>query len=487
MRAFAAALFLALLSIPAVADEGASPVAAAKPASAAAAATLAHMASPEQARRQNLISVSFRDSPIQEVFQMLAQGERVNILLRKGITGNVSISLYDVTVPEAIQSIAEAGGYAVEEPRPREYLVMERKDAALESTRGETSVRSYKVQYSNPKSVADILAKHLSRYGKITPLLERGLLVIEDLPDFHKRIEKLLREIDLEPLQIMIEAKILEIALDSGESFGIDWNQVVGSGSSGLLGTQGLASRGTPGFFFSIVNKNLNVYLSALSAKGRVHTLSTPKLLALENQEATVKIGDSLGYKVTTTINLITTESVQYLETGVILKVVPSVDQRGLILMKIHPEVSSGSLAEGIPSKKSTEVTTQLLAEDGQSILIGGLIKNSATLRRKGVPGLGDVPIVGWLFSNKEESVQSSETVVLITPHVMRRAGVEAASAAAGPMPAPEMVLRMEQLLFRKQTRELEQQTGAPVVERSFVADRPPAAPDAPVDNGYAY
>ena len=394
---------------------------------------------------------------------MLSQGERVNILLRKGITGNVSVSLYDVTVPKAIQSIAEAGGYAVEQPRKGEYLIMERKDAALESARGDTRVRSYKVQYSNPKSVADILTKHLSRYGKITPLLERSLLVVEDLPDFHERIEKILREIDVEPLQIMIEAKILEITLDSSESFGIDWSQVVGAGRSGQLGTQGLASRGAPGFFFSMVNQNLNVYLSALSGKGRVHTLSTPKLLALENQEATVKIGDSLGYKVTTTINLITTESVQYLETGVILKVVPSVDQRGLILMKIHPEVSSGSLADGIPSKKSTEVTTQLLAEDGQSILIGGLIKNSATLRRNGTPVLGELPLVGWLFSNKEETAQSTETVVLITPHVMRRAGADAAAAAA----APEKVQRMEQLMFRKQTQELEQRTGAPVVDKA--------------------
>lgn len=480
MRAIAAILCLALLGLRAAPSAGAERVyanpagatppagakllPAAETAPAAVPAALAYAAPPAQTRRPNLISVSFRDSPIEEVFQLLAQGERVNILLRKGITGKVSLSLYDVTVPGAIQSIAEAGGYAVEQPRPGEYLIMERKDAGLESARGETLVRSYKVQYSNPKSVADILTKHLSRYGKITPLLERSLLVVEDLPDFHARIEKILREIDVEPLQIMIEAKILEITLDSSESFGIDWTRVVGAGGSGSIGIQGLATRGAPGFVFSMVNENLNLYLNALSARGRVHTLSTPKLLALENQEATVKIGDSLGYRVTTTINLVTTESVQYLETGVILKVVPSVDQRGLILMKIHPEVSSGSLADGIPSKKTTEVTTQLLAEDGQSILIGGLIKNSATRSREGVPGLSDVPVVGWLFSNNEESVRSSETVVLITPRVMRRSGADAAAAAA----APERVRRLEQQVFRKQTQELEQKTYAPVVDLTW-------------------
>ncbi|MGP1677353.1 MAG: type II secretion system protein GspD [Burkholderiales bacterium] len=464
------------LTPPVITATVAAPVAATAPlAYVAATAPLAYVASPNQVQGPKLISVSFRDSSIQEAFQMLAQGERLNILLRKGISGKVSVNLYDVSVPEAIKSIAEAGGYAVEQPRPGEYLIMERKDAGLESVRGETRVKTYKVQYSNPKSVADILTKYLSRYGKITPLPERNLLVVEDLPEFHQRIEKILREIDIEPLQIMIEAKILEITLDNSESFGIDWNQVVGAGGSGSVGVQGLASRGAPGFFFGMVNKNLNLYLNALSAKGRVHTLSTPKLLALENQEATVKIGDSLGYKVTTTINLVTTESVQYLDTGVILKVVPSVDERGLILMKIHPEVSSGSLANGVPSKKSTEVTTQLLAEDGQSILVGGLIKNSTTLSRNGVPVLGDLPGVGWLFSNKEEGVHSTETVVMITPHVMRRAGAGAAAASV----TPERVQRMEQQLFRKQARELEQKTGAPAgdVMRPADTDTPAAMP----------
>lgn len=436
-----------------VANALAAPSAVASAAPAAVSSTdhapLSYAATQQAAQQQNLVSVVFRDSPIQEVFQMLARSERVNILLRKGVTGNVSVSLYDVTVPKAIQSIAEAGGYAVEHPRPGEYLITERKDAALESTRGDTRVRSYKVQYSNPRSVAEILAKHLSRHGKITPLLERNLLVVEDLPEFHVRVDAILKEIDVEPVQIMIEAKILEITLDERETFGIDWNQVFGSGRASAIGTQGLSTRGTPGFFFSVVNQNLNLYLNALSSKGRVHTLSTPKLLALENQQATVVIGDRIGYKVTTTINLVTTESVQFLDTGVILRVVPSIDQRGLILLKIHPEVSSGSISDGVPSKKSTEVTTQLLAEDGQSILIGGLIKNNASRRRNGVPTLGDVPVLGWLFSNREEAALSSETVVMITPRVMRRNSPEAAGAV------PERIQRMEELIFRPPARQL--------------------------------
>lgn len=152
----------------------------------------------------------------------------------------------------------------------------------------------------------------------------------------------------------------------------------------------------------------------------RLRTLATPKLLAMENQESKAVIGDSTGYKVTTTINMVTTESIQFLESGVILKVTPSVDQRGRVLLKVHPEVSSASLASGIPSKKSTEVTTELICEDGQSIFIGGLIKGASSLARAGIPVLGDMPLIGGLFSNKQETVSSSETVVIITPFIVR-------------------------------------------------------------------
>ena len=150
-----------------------------------------------------------------------------------------------------------------------------------------------------------------------------------------------------------------------------------------------------------------------------MRTQATPKLLTLENQEATTNIGDKLGYRVTTTLNNITTETIEFLETGVILRVTPSVDSDGRIAMRVRPEVSSGSFLGGIPSKKTTEVNTQLVAENGQSILIGGLIKAHAGLRRTGVPLLGDVPGIGKLFSNSEETGSSTELIVVITPRIV--------------------------------------------------------------------
>jgi type II secretory pathway component GspD/PulD (secretin) len=369
--------------------------------------------------RDHDITVTFKDVPIAEAFAMLSKKERVNIILGKGVTGTISACLYNVTLEEAVQALADSAGYRVAK-QPRGYAILTRENGD-DDTRP-TVIRTFKIQYSEPEKVKDILIAHKSEVGKITVLKDRDLLVVEDRPESIRRIEQLLQELDKKPQQILIEAKILEITLDETETFGLDWARIFKeAGGSVTFGMQGLASKTAAGFVAQLPDgDDITFVLNLLNEKGRVHTLSTPKLLALENQEAQVIIGDRQGYVVTTTINQVTTESIEFLESGIILKVRPSVDEQGRILMTIHPEISSGAIADGIPSQTTTEVTTDLLAEDGQPVFIGGLIKNTTDRSRDGVPILGDLPLVGRLFSSSKDIVINKETVVLITPHIVR-------------------------------------------------------------------
>ena len=366
------------------------------------------------------ISLSVRYTDVAEVFEMLSREGKTNILLSSDVKGDVSINLYDVTLDQAVRTVAAAAGYAVETDDGTYYIVT-REEAGKDIAGGLTEVRSFTVQYSDPDLVSEILENHLSRYGKVTALPERKLIVIEELPDFMRRLEGLLVELDKQPAQILIEARILEISLDASDTYGVDWRKLFPTdGGLGNVGIQGFASLTAPGLFFSLFNSNIEAVLNALAVKGRVQTLSTPKLLALEHEEAEVVIGDEIGYRVTTTINQISTESVEFLETGVIMRVTPHVDRSGRIMMEIHPEVSSGTVTlDGVPSKRSTEVTTQLLAEDGQTIFIGGLIRNSVSKRREGIPFINDIPFLGKLFGRGEELLIKTETVVLITPRII--------------------------------------------------------------------
>lgn len=394
------------------------------PAQAQTAVAVPPLASDQSGQR---VTLSFREASIQEVFEVLSRKDRINIVLGKGITGTISINLYDVTVKDAIFRVAEAAGLAVELVGDN-YLILDRKEIGQEHPGAMTELHAFKVQYSDPKQVAEILTKYLSRYGKITALNERQMIIVDDKPEFVARISKLLLELDSQPKQVLIEAKVLEITLDNSETYGVDWSRIFGSAGapSGYFGTNGLSAgsvAGGPlqaGFFFSLANERLSLFLEAKASKNRVRTLSSPKLLAMENREAKAVIGNSTGYKVTTTINQVTTESIQFLESGVILRVTPSVDQQGRVLLKVHPEVSSTTLNAGIPAKKSTEVTTELLCEDGQSVFIGGLIKSGTSQGKTGVPLLGDLPGIGRLFSTTNETVNSTETVVIITPRIVR-------------------------------------------------------------------
>ncbi|MDH3284774.1 MAG: hypothetical protein OEQ13_08530 [Acidobacteriota bacterium] len=364
-------------------------------------------------------TIVVRDAPLAEVFEMLSRKEQVNILLGKGVEGSVSVNLFEVSLDEAIRSIADAAGYVAEKRRGT-YTIIERGEAGQDSAAGNTIIKTLKVEYSDAESVAEILEKHLSRYGEVTVLPARRLLVVEDLPDFVRRIERLLAEVDRDSRQILIEAKILEITLDDTEKFGIDWMRSFGADDgTATVGVRDLALKTTPGFFFDMMTSDIEIAIDALRDRGRVKTLATPTLLAVEHEKAEVVIGERLGFRVTTTINQITTESVEFLESGVILEFTASVDRAGRIVLEIHPEVSTGTIADGLPSQTTTEVTTKLVADDGQRIFIGGLLKDTESKSRVGIPFLMDIPILGWAFRRNEKILVSTETVVMLTARVV--------------------------------------------------------------------
>lgn len=366
------------------------------------------------------ITLTLRDVPIAEVMEMLSRSARVSILLSNDIQGQISVNLYDVDVDEAIQSIAASGGYGVEK-RKGTYFIVDREDVGRSEPGGPTQLRTFKVQYSDTEVVAEIVENYLSNYGQVTTLPDRNLLVVQDTPYFLDRVDKLLRELDRQPKQILIKAQILEVGLKDSESYGLDWRKLFESSSRIFeFGTRGLSNPDTAGFFFDYLSDDASIVLDMLRTRERLRTLATPKLLTLEDREAETLIGDRLGYNVTTTINNVTTESTEFLESGVILRVRPSVDRQGRILLDIHPEVSTGSVSDdGIPNQTTTEVTTSMLVESGRTVFIGGLIRRSEIKTREGIPVLGDVPGVGLLFSNKAINNINTELIVLITPYII--------------------------------------------------------------------
>ncbi|MDO6460688.1 secretin N-terminal domain-containing protein [Granulosicoccaceae sp. 1_MG-2023] len=366
------------------------------------------------------------DTPVYQAFEILGELGEVSIVVSNKISGNVSVRLYENSVDAAIRTVASAAGVEVER-RGEGYFIVTADEVGQHRVSDVTQVRSFHLQYVDPENAVELLEPYLSRYGRMSVVDNRDTLVVSDRGDFLDRISRVIDEVDKEPRQVLIEAEILEIALTDEETFGVDWTSRRGDSSYGADGLTGAANRG---FFMQYLTRDLDVYIDALSQSGRVRTLSTPKLVVLEDRDAEVIIGDRIGYKVTTTIDAVTTESVEFVESGVILRVRANVDNKDRIMLEVHPEVSSGTVTDGIPSVSTTEVTTHLIADDGQPLLIGGLIKNARVERESGVPGLRSIPLLGALFSENEERFNRSETILVMRPHIVRGDGSPQMDAA---------------------------------------------------------
>nr|WP_255263608.1 type II secretion system secretin GspD [Pseudomonas aegrilactucae] len=272
---------------------------------------------------------------------------------------------------------------------------------------------------------------------RITAQQSSNQLLVRCRPTQWQEIQAAIRRLDNPPLQVQIETRILEVSLTDGMNLGVQWylGRLAGnsttpgiqnvSGSQGALGAGGAALKATDTLFYSFVSNNLQVALHALESSGNTRVLSAPSLVVMNNQNAQIQVGDNIPIN-QTTINLdnttVNTSSVQYVQTGVILDVVPRINPGGLVYMDIQQQVSDASKivdSNGNPSISTRAVSTQVAVQSGQTVLLGGLIKQNEASSNNSVPYLGRVPGLGWLFSDRQRNKDRTELIVLITPKVV--------------------------------------------------------------------
>ena len=254
----------------------------------------------------------------------------------------------------------------------------------------------------------------------------------------------------------MIEAKILEITLTDEMELGVEWATLLGdvrvgtsSFSRAVLPTDQEVSplpESGSGLFFNLLtgsdSRQFAAAIDALQEKTNVNTLSTPKVLAIHGQPAKVQVGGQQGYSVAQTNLGVTSENIQFIDTGIVLEIIPYIDDDGTVLLNVKPSITSAQLEEGIPVTRTAFVETWMLAASGETVLIGGLIQDSISKTRSEVPCLGDLPILGLLFGSRGRSVDKVELVVLITPQVVkvREKSLDEAEAIIRTKQAEEML-----------------------------------------------
>jgi general secretion pathway protein D len=283
---------------------------------------------------------------------------------------------------------------------------------------------------------------------RISAIEENNQLMIQATPVEWDSIESAIKKLDVVPLQVQIEARVLEVQLSGALQYGVQWWFAGLQGQSpryangdpyrrdydrhqSLFGAAGPGQGGN--IFWSYLNKNFEVALSALESKGQAKALAAPSLLVANNQEAQINVGTQLpvvqqyvtglGIGTTNSGNAVTPGygSVQYLNTGVTLAVTPRVNPGGLVYLDVQQEVSSPGIkaANGNPQINQRQLQTQVAVQSGETLLLGGLIQETSHVTDTGVPFLNRVPILRNLFGSTDTARDRTELIVLITPRVI--------------------------------------------------------------------
>ncbi|HSV16076.1 MAG TPA: secretin and TonB N-terminal domain-containing protein [Tepidisphaeraceae bacterium] len=292
-----------------------------------------------------------------------------------------------------------------------------------------------------------------------------ALLVINDYPENLDEVTAALKKMDVRPKQVLVEATVLNATLSDNNALGVDLVSLsglnfsdigsvispisgsattdTGTGSTSAtnvttpgqlggtlipgnsnkqldIGTNFAKDVPTGGLSIGFLSNHISVFLRALETVTDTTVVANPKILALNKHHGEVHIGAKLGYLTTTTSQTTTQQTVQFLDVGTKLVFRPFIAEDGYIRMEIHPEDSAGTIdSRGVPQTQTTEVTSNVMIKDGRTIVIGGLFRESTSASKGQVPILGNIPVLGVPFRSTNDKTQRSETIVLITPHVI--------------------------------------------------------------------
>ena len=420
------------------------------------------------------VEIHVNDANLVEVLRMLSLQSNTNILPSKEVRGTVTANLYDVTIKEALDAILEANGYGYREKGNVIYVMSSKEIADDAKINRKQTTRVFHLYYTPAANAQTMIKPVLSSEGQVavtTPAQSgidssgkdtggnahavEDMMVITDYPENLDRVEKILKDIDKRPQQILVEATILRAALNENNSLGVDFtllggvnfNQFPGTaqstGQQALQGTlidpnsknaqtnyagggtgftQGLP---TGGLRVGLVYNNIAAFIQALEEVTDTTVMANPKILMLNKQKGEVKVArqDPFRGKTTTTQSGLTQQEVDFLETGTLLIIRPYIGDDGYIRMEVHPEDSTplpSTAADLPPTKLTTESTSNIMVKDGHTIVIGGLFRETSQSSHSQVPILGNIPYLGNLFKKQVDTTQREEVIILLTPHIVK-------------------------------------------------------------------
>ncbi len=414
------------------------------------------------------VTFNFQDVPVRTVLQLIADESNLNIVAADSVGGNVTLRLVNVPWDQALEIVLRAKGLDKRKDGnviwigPQQELAsyeQAREDARIAiETREETISEYIQINYGNAEAIAKLLTENsksgsggastggaqqrgfLSLRGSVSFDPRTNTLLLIDIPKKVAEVKQLLLTLDRAVDQVMIEARIV-VAQDSfarelGAKFGISDRYGIDATNPGVTRDSGFQVNlplGNPAGIlnFSILgaNTSLDMELQALETKGRGEVISNPRVITSNQKAAVIRQGDEVGY-VTTQASGTTNvpqATVEFKEVLLELKVTPTITQDGRVFLDLSVKKDEikdflSTPTGDVPQIQKREVSTAVLVDDGQTVVIGGVyeFKNRDDVSK--VPFLGDIPFLGALFKKSSKDMEKAELLIFVTPRILKPA-----------------------------------------------------------------
>lgn len=409
-------------------------------------------------------SMEFRDAEVKDVLRAVGQAAGLNMIISDNVTGQVTLSLKNVDLLDALEAVLKTKGltYVREGNIMRVVSIGEARDEDMET-------RIFPLGYASGKDVLAVVEKLKSDRAKVSADTRMNAIVVKDLSLNLDRMERLLKNLDARTPQILIEAKIVEVSSSYARELGVQWGgKYTGSSSRGLevsggrtgisggststglptvgsatfypstgdIGASGNAyavnlpaavgpgSGGVMGVTFGTLGGKLalDFQLSAMVSTGKGKILSNPKVMTMNNKEAKISSGVDIPVRVLTTTTTGTTAEIKTISASLSLSATPVITSDNRVAMNIKVEKSEPDFTrqvDNIPTITKRNANAELVVNDGETVVLGGIYTKSEGQLEAGVPLLSQIPLIGWLFKKKNVYDNQSELLIFITPTIV--------------------------------------------------------------------
>ncbi|MFH2145147.1 MAG: type IV pilus secretin PilQ [Candidatus Omnitrophota bacterium] len=404
-------------------------------------------------RGEGKISVEFKDADIHDVFRVLALKGNVSIVSDQEVKGLVTVQITDVPWEKVLDVICRTYGYAYE----REQNII--RVVTLDKQGQETLITEvFALNFAKAKQVSESVGEMKSERGGIKCDERSNLIIVTDIPTNIYKIGKVIEKLDRQTPQVTIEAKIIETTIGDDENLGLKWNVSASASMSKrpttfpwpkdevgkkyknympygntaddfpTIAAAALPLATTDDFSFGILDAStFSLLLQAIQTRSKTQILSNPRITTMDNQPAKIHVGTdwpiaSYTYNEETDRFVIT--GWEYKSYGILMEVTPTINNNGYVTLKIHPEISDKKEEIDFQGASVPVLTTQtaeatVMIKDGETLAIGGLIKHKKVTTKTKIPFLGDIPILGLLFTHKSEEIAKTDLLIFITPHII--------------------------------------------------------------------